>query len=163
MIKCMKEGTELREDYHEVLVRGIKNYYLILRIFTCWILVLSIAGTIGMIYSFFTDESINSGLFQNPVFKWIMMSISGIFMCGIVVGAFVLFMLPIRNIRKAKSRNYHWKYGTVTQVWQKSSKLWIDDEEHSFLCTNLTISDSVKPGEEFIVVVLNNAYFAIRP
>lgn len=162
MIKCMKEGTELREDYHEVLVRGIKNYYLILRIFSCWILALSIAGTIGMIYSFFTDESYNS-MGQSPGIIYIAMIVSGLFMCGIVVGAFVLFMLPIRNIRKAKSRNYHWKYGTVTQVWQKSSKLWIDDEEHSFLCTNLTISDSVKPGEEFIVVVLNNAYFAIRP
>lgn len=162
MIKCMKEGTELREDYHEVLVRGIKNYYLILRIFSCWILALSIAGTIGMIYSFFTDESYNS-MGQSPGIIYIAMIVSGLFMCGIVVGAFVLFMLPIRNIRKAKSRNYHWKYGTVTQVWQKSSKLWIDDEEHSFLCTNLTMSDSVKPGEEFIVVVLNNAYFAIRP
>lgn len=162
MIKCMKEGTELREDYHEVLVRGIKNYYLILRIFSCWILALSIAGTIGMIYSFFTDESYNS-MGQSPGIIYIAMIVSGLFMCGIVVGAFVLFMLPIRNIRKAKSRNYHWKYGTVTRVWQKSSKIWIDDEEHSFLCTNLTMSDSVKPGEEFIVVVLNNAYFAIRP
>lgn len=162
MIKCMKEGTELREDYHEVLVRGIKNYYLILRIFSCWILALSIAGTIGMIYSFFTDESYNS-MGQSPGIIYIAMIVSGLFMCGIVVGAFMLFMLPIRNIRKAKSHNYHWKYGTVTRVWQKSSKLWIDDEEHSFLCTNLTISNSVKPGEEFIVVFLNNAYFAIRP
>lgn len=162
MIKSMKDGTELREDYHEVLVRGIKNYYLILRIFSCWILALSIAGTIGMIYSFFTDESYNS-IGQSPGFIYIAMIVSGLFMCGIVVGAFMLFMLPIRNIRKAKSHNYHWKYGTVTRVWQKSSKLWIDDEEHSFLCTNLTISNSVKPGEEFIVVFLNNAYFAIRP
>lgn len=161
MIKSMKDGTELREDYHEVLVREIKNYYLILRIFSCWILALSIAGTIGMIYSFFTDESYNS-IGQSPGFIYIAMIVSGLFMCGIVMVAFMLFMLPIMGIKNAKSRNYHWKYGTVTQVWQKSSKLWIDDEEHSVLCINLTTSDSIKLGEEFVIVFLNNAYFAIR-
>ena len=159
MIENMNKGTELREDYHEVLVRGIKNYYIILRIFSCWILALSIAGTIGMVYSFITDERYNSGLFETPAYKWAMMIISGGFLLGIVVGAFMLFMLPIRSIQKAQNRNYNWKYGKVTQV---SSKVWVDDEQYSFLCVNLTQCENTVPGEEFIVVYLNKAYFAIK-
>lgn len=163
----MNNGESLSADYYEIFVKCIKNYYMPLKIFGIWFFMLSCGGAFGFLFSFFTDENYNSGLFELPVFKWILILFSLPFIGGLVFLTYKLMMLPVKNLRKVENREFQWKIGTLTykNISRRNKRGYVRIDDETVICLNITTDEwaNVDIGDNFVVLCMkNNAKFAIR-
>lgn len=155
----MNDGKDLQERYHEPLLQYIKQYYLVLRIFSIWIFGLCCAGLLGFTVSFFTDEAYSSGLYASiPAMKWIMFGICLLIIGGLVWLSLKLVMLPIKKIRAVKNGNFTWRFGTLTEfrfVDHKSKlKTFVDGEPCLTLGLSQEDRESIHVGDTYILIYL---------
>lgn len=155
----MQNGSVLRSDYYERVIKHIKLYYMPLRIFSTIVFMMSIAGLIGFVYSFLTDESYNSGLFAAlPIFKWIMFGISMLFISALIFCTFKLMMLPVKKNCAVENGNFYWRYGRLTKKrrYKNQGSIWVDNERCLCLDLNIQEFDAAQVGDEFLLVYIGN-------
>lgn len=155
----MNKGNELRSDYYEKVVANVQKHFAPLRFLGAIFFIMASMGMISFLIDFFVKDSYNEGLFALlPVFKWVMFSLSMIFIASIVFATFHLMMLPIKSVRSVTSGNFRWRYGRLTnkERYQNRAKLWIDEEVCSCLGMDIHDYHAAKLGDEFMVLYLGN-------
>ena len=153
-------GESLREDYKERLLTGVKRYYLILKFFSIWLLTGLCLSSITIVRSYIFDESFNEGLFQFFPFKLFAMTLSLLFICGLIFGAYKMLAIPIKTQKAVEKGNFVWRTGQLSnkeRVVRRSSTtstfVYVDGEK----CIPLGLS-----YEEFETAVLGDEFIVIR-
>ncbi len=164
-------GT-LREDYKESLVRGVKKYYFVLKLFGAWLLIMSLFSAAGLIRSYIFDETFNDGLFQFLPIKLTALAISMLAVFGIAIGGGKLLATTLRIQKAAEQGDFSWKTGHLTNKERvvrgratTSTYLYVDGEK----CIPIELSyaefEAAALGDEFIIIQLNkkSVTFALKP
>lgn len=165
-------GYVFRKDYQDRLVKGLKQEYLIMKIFSIWIMLgTSIAG-IRTITSYFFDEDFNNGLFQYMPIKMTAMGMTSVFVLAIFFAGFKMYRLSVGLTKSAEQGNFEWRIGHLTDkervVRRRGSSryyLYVDGERCVTLGFDMTTFRSAILGDEFIVVRFPNTSmsFALKP
>lgn len=152
-------GHTFREDYRDRLVKGLKQEYFIMKIFSIWIMLgTSIAG-IRTITSYLFDENFNNGLFQYMPIKMLAMGMTSVFVLAVFFAGFKMYKLSVNLPKSAEQGNFEWRIGHLTDkervVRRRGGSryyLYIDGERCVTLGFDMTTFKSAILGDEFIVV-----------
>lgn len=165
-------GYAFRKDYQDRLVKGLKQEYLIMKIFSIWVMLgTSIAG-IRTITSYFFDEDFNNGLFQYMPIKMTAMGMTSVFVLAIFFAGFKMYRLSVRLTKSAEQGNFEWRIGHLTDkervVRRRGGSryyLYVDGERCVTLGFDMVTFKNAILGDEFIVVRFPNTSmsFVLKP
>lgn len=164
-------GNSLREDYKERLLTGVKRYYLILKIFSIWLLTGLFLSSITIVRSYIFDESFNEGLFQFFPVKLFAMTLSLLFVSCLIFGVYKMLAIPIKVQKAVEQERFYWRTGQLSnkeRIVRRSSTtstfVYVDGEKCIPLGLSYEDFEKAVLGDEFIVIRLDKSsvIFALK-
>lgn len=153
----MENSGTLSPDYKEDLLKGVKKYYLILKIFGTLFFGMTCMGIIGFFNDYITNPAYREGLFSVPIFRTILIVASIIMFSLIGLGTGFMMYAGFAKEIQVKKDDYTWDYARITDIRQvrRNGKtkyiIYADGKRCNVLGFTLQDVEKIRIGNEVLL------------